>query len=83
MSSRLKPYFYAVLRCGTGPDFVQQGVESLKIIGDSEHIRQDYALGAEDEAVMLIFGHINTYANHNKTSSGKFVMLYPQDTLLL
>jgi hypothetical protein len=41
------------------------------------------ALGAEDEAVVLVLGYINTNANHNNTSSGEFVMLRPQDTLLL
>ena len=83
MSSRLKPYFYAILLCGTGPELVQQGVEALQVIGDGEHIRQDYALRAEDEAVVLVLGYINTNANHNNTSSGEFVMLRPQDTLLL
>ena len=83
MPGRLKPYFYAVLRCGAGPELVQQGVDALQVIGDGEHIRQGHTRGAEDEAVVLILGHINTNANHSKTSNGKFVMLFPQDTLLL
>ena len=86
MPGFLKPYFYAVLRCGAGPEPVQQRVESLQVIQviwDGEHIRQSHALSAEDETVVLILGHINIYANHNKTSSGEFVMLHPQDTLLL
>ena len=83
MPGRLKPYFYAVLGCGASPELPKQGVEALKVIGDGEHICQDHALGAEDEAVVLILGHINSNANHNKTSNGEFVMLLPQDALLL
>lgn len=83
MPGRLKPYFYAVLGGGTGPELVQQGVEALQVIRDGEYIRQGDALGAENEAVVLILGHINSNANHSKTSNGKFVMLFPQNTLLL
>ena len=32
MPGRLKPYFYAVLRGGTGPELVQQGVEAIQVI---------------------------------------------------
>ena len=83
MPGRLKPYFYALLRCATGPELVQQGVDALQVIRDGEHIRQGHTRGAEDEAVVLILCHINTNANHSNTSSGKFVMLFPQVTLLL
>ena len=83
MPGRLKSYFYAVLGRGTGPELVQQSVESFQIVGDGEHIRQNHTLGAEDEAVVFILGHIDTNANHSNTSNGKFVMLHPQNTLLL
>ena len=83
MPGRLKPYFYALLRCATGPELVQQGVDVLQVIGDGEHIRQGHTRGAEDEAVVFILGHIDTNANHSNTSNGKFVMLHPQNTLLL
>ena len=83
MPGRLKPYFYAVLGCGAGPQLVQQDVKPLQTVGDGEHIRQGHTLGAEDEAVVLVFGHIDTNANHSKTSNGNFVMLHPQNTLLL
>ena len=71
MPGGLKPYFYAVLRFGADPEPVQQSVEALQVIGNGEHIRQNRALGAEDETVVLILGHINTNTNHSKTSSGK------------
>ena len=32
MPGRLKPYFYAVLGCGAGPELVQQGVEAIQVI---------------------------------------------------
>ena len=83
MPGRLKPYFYAVLGRGAGAEFVQQGVETLQVVGDGKHICQNHALGAEDEAVVLVLGHIDTSANHSRTSNGKIVMLHPQDTLLL
>ena len=83
MPGRLKPYFYAVLGRGAGLELVQQSVEALQTVGDGKYIRQGHALRVEDEAVVLVLGHINSYANHSNTSNGKFVMLHPQDTLLL
>jgi hypothetical protein len=43
MSGCLKPYFYAVLRCGAGPELVQQSLEAFQIVGDGERIRQNHA----------------------------------------
>ena len=64
-------------------ELVQQSVETFQVIGDREYVRQGHALRAENEAVVLVLGHIDTNANHSRTSSSEFVMLHPQDTLLL
>ena len=81
MPGCLKPYFYFVLGRGAGTNPVQQGIESIQVIGDSEHICQDFSFRVEDEAVMLVLRDIDTNRNHSKTSNGRFVMLHPQNTL--
>ena len=66
MSGRLKPYFYFVLCMGAILDSLQQKVESVYVVGDGKHIRQDFTFGADDEAIVLIFRDINanrTYHN--------------------
>ena len=59
MSGRLKPYFYFVLRCGTIPDSLQQAMKPVHVVGNRKHIRQDFPLGADDEAIVLILRDIN------------------------
>ena len=59
MSGRLKPYFYFVLCMGAIPDSSQQKAEPVQVIGDGKHIRQDFTLGAENEAIMFILWDIN------------------------
>jgi len=54
MSGRLKPYFYFVLCMGAIPDSLQQKAEPVQVVGDGKHIRQDFTLGAENEAIMFI-----------------------------
>lgn len=53
MSGCLKPYFHFVLWCGVVLDSLQQAVEPIHCIGDSEHIHQDFPLRTENEAIML------------------------------
>lgn len=65
MSGCLKPYFHFVLRCGAVLDSLQQAVEPIHCIGDSECIRQDFPLGADDEAIVFILRDINTNRNHH------------------
>ena len=55
MPGRLKPYLYFVLRCGALPDSLQQAVESIHCVGDGKYICQNFTLGADDEAIVLIF----------------------------
>ena len=54
MSSRLKPYFYFVLRVGAILDSLQQIVKPIHIVGDDEHIRQDFTLRVDDKTIVLI-----------------------------
>jgi hypothetical protein len=51
-------------------DSSQQAVETLPVVGDGEHIREDYPFRADDEAVVLVLGDVDSYATHNKTSDG-------------
>ena len=64
----LKPYFYFVLRCGTIPDSLQQAMKPVHVVGNRKHIRQDFPLGADDEAIVLILRDINTNRNHHNKS---------------
>ena len=54
MSGSLKPYFYVVYSAVTGTDSLIQSLEALPIVGDGEHIGQDFTFRTEDEAVMFI-----------------------------
>ena len=56
MSGSLKPYFYVVYSAVTGTDSLIQSLEALPIVGDGEHIGQDFTFRTEDEAVMFILG---------------------------
>lgn len=42
MSGRLRPYFYFVLEAGAVLNPLQQTVEPIYVVGDREHIRQDF-----------------------------------------
>jgi hypothetical protein len=53
-------------------DSSQQAVETLPVIGNGEHIREDYPFRADDEAVVLVLGNVYSHANHNKTSDSIF-----------
>ena len=55
MSGSLKPYFYFVLWHGTLSDSLQKEVEPIHGVVDSEHIRQDFPLGVDNETIVLIF----------------------------
>ena len=69
MSGSLKPYFYFVCRTGAAANGLQQGSKSFCIVWNGEYICQDFAFRAEDEAVVLILGDINTHTNHDDTSN--------------
>ena len=70
VSGSLKSYFYYVLRSGAETNRLQEGVKAFRIVLDGEHIRKDFAVRAEDEAVMLVLGHVNSHTDHNDTSKG-------------
>ena len=44
MSGSLKSYFYVVCRAGTGMDTLQQGLEAFPVVGNGEHIGQNFAI---------------------------------------
>ena len=54
MSGRLKPYLYFVLWCGAIPDSLQQAVESIHGVWNGKYIGQNFTLGVDDEAIVLI-----------------------------
>ena len=45
-------------------DSLQQAVEPIQSIGNCEHICQNFAIGVDDEAIVLIFRDID--ANRNQ-----------------
>ena len=83
MSGSLKPYFYFIFWTGAAANGLQEPVKAFRIIWDGEHIRKDFTFRTEDEAVMLVFGNINTNANHDEYLRYVYLMLGPQDALLL
>jgi hypothetical protein len=52
-------------------NLLQQCLEAVPVVGNREHIGQNFALRAEDEAVMLVLCHINSNANDDNTSRMK------------
>lgn len=55
MPGRLKPYFYFALRDSTTLDSLQQAVKPIHVVGNREHICQDFTLRADDKAIVLVF----------------------------
>ena len=68
MSGSLKPYLYFVCRTSAATNGLEKSVKAFRIIGDGEYICQDFAFRAEDEAVVLVLGNVNTHTNHDDTS---------------
>ena len=68
MSGSLKPYFYFILRANAAAKGLQQRVKALCVVLDGEHICQNFAFRAEDEAVVLVLGNVNSHTNHDDTS---------------
>lgn len=54
MSGRLKPYLYFVLRCGAILNSLQQKGESIHGVRERKRIGQDFTLGADNEAIVLV-----------------------------
>jgi hypothetical protein len=50
-------------------------LKAIHVVWNGENIREDFTLRADDKAIMLVFGDVNSNRNHNKTSDGKIVML--------
>ena len=48
---------------------LQQRVRALCVVLDGEYICQDFAFRAEDDAVVLVLGNVNSHANHDDTPS--------------
>ena len=83
VSGSLKPYFYFILRASTAANGLQEPVKALGIVLDGEYICQSFTFRAEDEAVVLVLGNVNTHANHDEYLRYVYLMLGPQDTLRL
>ena len=83
VSGSLKPYFYFILRASTAANGLQEPVKVLCIVLDGEYICQDFTFRAEDEAVVLVLGNVNSHTNHDEYLRCVCLMLGPQDTLLL
>ena len=66
MSCSLKSYFYFALFSRAGLDSLQQVRETIHVVGDGKDIRKNFALRADDEAVVLVLGDIDSNANHSK-----------------
>lgn len=47
-------------------------VEPITVVGDREHIREDFSLCVHEEAVMLVLCDVNTAADHSDTSQKDF-----------
>ncbi len=83
MSGSLKPCFYFILRANAAANGLQEPVKALRIVLDGEYICQNFTFRAKDEAVVLVFGNINTNANHDEYLRYVYLMPGPQDALLL
>ena len=71
MSGSLKPYFYFVSRERTETVMLKQILESLPVFWDREHVRQHLAVQTENEAIVLVLGHIDFDTDHDETSREK------------
>ena len=65
MAGCLKSYLYFVLGRSAIPDSLQQTGEAVHVIRNGEHVSQDYAFRVENEAVVLVFGYIDTNRNYH------------------
>ena len=66
MSGSFKPYFYFILRAGAVTNGLQKCVKPFRVIGDGEDICQDFTFWAEDKAVVLVLGNVNSNTNHEE-----------------
>ena len=83
VSGSLKPYLYFVLRASAATNGLQEPVKALRIVLDGEYICQSFAFRAEDKAVVLVLSNINSHTNHDEYLRCVYLMLGPQDALLL
>ena len=83
VSGSLKPYFYFIFWTGAAANRLQQHVKALCVVLNGEYICQNFAFRAEDEAVVLVLGNVNSHTNHDEYLRCVCLMLGPQDTLLL
>lgn len=60
-SGSLKSYFCYVCWTGAVANSAQKHFKAFRIVWDGECICQDFTFRAEDEAVVLVFGNINTH----------------------
>ena len=79
----LKSYFYFVCRTGAATNGLQKCFKAFRVVGNGEYICQDFTFRAEDEAVVLVLGNVNSHTNHDEYLRCVCLMLGPQDTLLL
>ena len=68
MSGSLKSYFYFVFWMGTAANSFPKCLETFCSVWNGEYVRQNFAIRAEDEAVMLVLGDVNTHTDHDDTS---------------
>ena len=83
VSGSLKPYFYFIFWTGAAANRLQQHVKALCVVLDGEYICHSFTFRAEDEAVVLVLGNVNSHTNHDEYLRCVCLMLGPQDTLLL
>ena len=66
VSGSLEAYFYFCPVRGQRPDLLIKLVESLKRVLNGEWREQDLVVRAEDTAVVLVLGDIDTNVDHQK-----------------
>ena len=82
-SGSLKSYLYFVCRTSAAANGLQKCVESFCIVWDGEYICQDFTFRAEDEAIVLVLSNVNAHTNHDEYHRYVYLMLVPQDALVL
>ena len=79
----LKSYFYFVCRMCAATNGLQKHLKAFCVVWNGEYICQDFSFRTEDEAVVLVLGNVYTHTNHKNTLRCVYLMLVPQNTLLL
>ena len=73
----------SVVALSAGTAAVHLALVACGVEAGDEVICQSFTFRAEDEAVVLVLGNVNTHANHDEYLRCVCLMLGPQDALLL